>query len=149
SSDESIDIIRKYEQHLACWVSEKDRGAADAIRKGFSKGTGSIFGWLNSDDTYRASALRKVEAAFHRNVDTDVVYGNTYWVDGHGEVRAERRQTSFSKSAYLYGGADLQQPSTFWKRELYERIGGLDTSYQAAFDFDLFFQFFASGAKFR
>jgi cellulose synthase/poly-beta-1,6-N-acetylglucosamine synthase-like glycosyltransferase len=67
SSDGSVDIIRKYQQHLAYWVSEKDHGAADAIGKGFSKATGSICGWLNSDDFYRPAALQKVVAALQRN----------------------------------------------------------------------------------
>src|ERR1051325_10904444 len=149
SSDGSVDIIRKYQQHLAYWVSEKDHGAADAIGKGFSKATGSICGWLNSDDFYRPAALQKVVAAFQKSSSTDVVYGNTHWIGRHGEVLAEKRQTPFSKYAYMYGGADLQQPSTFWTRELYDKAGGLDSSFRAAFDTDLFLRFFALGARFR
>jgi glycosyltransferase involved in cell wall biosynthesis len=149
SSDGSVEIIRKYEQELAYWVCERDRGPADAIRKGFEKATGSIFGWLNSDDIYQPEALHKVADTFRKVPKVDVIYGNTYWIDGNGEVLAEKRQTPFSKSAYLYGGADLQQPSTFWTRRIYEKAGGLDTSFKAAFDADLFFRFFALGARFH
>jgi glycosyltransferase involved in cell wall biosynthesis len=149
SSDRSVDIIRKYERHLSYWVSEKDKGAADAIRKGFQRATGSILGWLNSDDVYRPDALHKIAATFRKDETVDVVYGNTYWIGGDGRILAEKRQTPFSKSAYFCGGADLQQPSTFWTRKLYEQAGGLDTSFRAAFDTDLFFRFFALDARFR
>jgi glycosyltransferase involved in cell wall biosynthesis len=149
SSDGSIDIIRNYEHHLTYWVSEKDAGPADAIRKGFGRATGSIFAWLNSDDIYQPNALRKVAEVFQSDAGIDVVYGNTYWIGRNGEILAEKRQTPFSKSAYLYGGADLQQPSTFWTRHIYEKAGGLDKSFKAAFDADLFFRFFALGARFQ
>ena len=149
SSDGSVDLIRKYEHHLAYWISEKDGGAADAIGKGFRKATGSIIGWLNSDDLYRPGTLQSVASAFQNNKDVDVVYGNTHWIDANGNVLAEKRQTPFSKSAFFYGGADLQQPSTFWTRELYEKSGGLDPTFRAAFDTDLFFRFFQLGARFQ
>src|SRR5262249_42909397 len=149
SSDGSVDIIRKYQHHLACWVSEKDEGPADAIRKGFGKATGSIMAWLNSDDIYQPDTLHKIADVFQRDAGIDVVYGNTYWIGLNGEILAEKRQTPFSKLAYLYGGADLQQPSTFWARHIYEKAGGLDTSFKAAFDADLFFRFFALSARFR
>jgi hypothetical protein len=144
-----VDLIRKYESHLAYWISEKDDGAAQAIGKGFRKATGSIVGWLNSDDLYRPGTLQSIAAAFQNNRDVDVVYGNTHWIDANGIVVAEKRQTPFSKSAFFYGGADLQQPSTFWTRELYEKAGGLDPTFRAAFDTDLFFRFFQRDARFH
>src|ERR1035437_10150647 len=52
STDNSVDIIKKYEKHLTYWVSEKDNGQSDAINKGFNIATGDILGWLNSDDMY-------------------------------------------------------------------------------------------------
>ena len=149
SSDGSVDLIRKYEHQLAYWISEKDSGAADAIGKGFRKATGTIVGWLNSDDLYRPGTLQSVASAFQNNKDVDVVYGDTHWIDANGNVLAEKRQTPFSKSAFFYGGADLQQPATFWTRELYEKAGGLDPSFRAAFDTDLFFRFFQLEARFQ
>ena len=58
SKDESVDVIRRYEKQLAYWVSEKDKGAADAIAKGFARATGEIFAYLNSDDLYLAGSLQ-------------------------------------------------------------------------------------------
>lgn len=149
STDESVEIIKKYERHIAYWVTEKDRGPADAIAKGFAKATGSILAWINSDDAYEPGAFEKVAAAFAKDERADVIYGNTYWVNGEGSVLAEKRQTPFSKIGYLYGGSDLQQPAMFWKRSLYDRAGGLDIQFRAAFDTDLFYRFIDRGARFR
>jgi glycosyltransferase involved in cell wall biosynthesis len=60
SKDETVDIIKKYEPWIACWVSEKDRGQSDAINKGFSRVTGDIVTWLCSDDLYTAGTLKRV-----------------------------------------------------------------------------------------
>ena len=140
STDGSVEIIKKYDKHLAYWTSEKDAGAADAICKGFDRATGSIFAYLNSDDLYLAGAIHEL---VHRLQATrsGVVYGNTYWIDEEGRTLAERRQTPFSRLAYLYGGADLQQPATFWTAEIYRAAGGMDPSFQCAFDTDIFARF--------
>jgi glycosyltransferase involved in cell wall biosynthesis len=149
SNDGSVDIIRKYEKHLAYWTSEKDGGAADAIAKGFERATGSIMAYLNSDDPYRPGAFSAVIRVFQEHPECDFVFGNTYWTDPGGSVLAERRQTPFWPASYLYGGADMQQPSTFWRRELYLKAGGADPSFAFAFDTDLFCRFIARGARFR
>jgi glycosyltransferase involved in cell wall biosynthesis len=147
STDGSREIIRKYEKHLAYWTSAKDAGASDAIKKGFERATGSLFAYLNSDDVYLPDALHQIEAGFRQKA-ADIVYGNMYWMDREGKIVGERRQTPFSRIGYLYGGADLMQPATFWTAEIYRKAGGMDPSFQFAFDMDLFARFMASGAKF-
>jgi glycosyltransferase involved in cell wall biosynthesis len=147
STDGSVKIIRKYEKYLAHWTSERDNGASDAIAKGFARATGSILAWLNSDDIYLPGALRLLIDRM-TTARADVAYGNTYWIDEESGVLAERRQTPFSKMAYLYGGADLQQPSTIWSANLYRAVGGMDPAFNCAFDTDLFSRFIAKGAKF-
>jgi len=149
STDGSAEIIRKYEKHLAYWVSEKDRGASHAIAKGFERATGQILAYLNSDDPYLAGALQTAAREFQTHPDADVVYGDTYWTDAEGTVLAERRQTPFTRNGYLYGSADMQQPSTFWKRDLYVNEGGMNPDFQTAFDTELFVRFTVAGAKFH
>jgi glycosyltransferase involved in cell wall biosynthesis len=149
SKDGSVDIIRKYEKHLAYWTSEKDGGASDAIARGFQHATGSIMAYLNSDDPYLPGAFYAAVRVFQQRPRCSFVFGNTYWTDTAGSVLAERRQTPFWPASYLYGGADLQQPSTFWKRDLYVKAGGMDPTYTFAFDTDLFCRFIALGAEFR
>lgn len=149
STDGSVEILRKYSGSLSYWISEKDAGPADAIRKGFARATGSILSYLNSDDVYRPGSLAAAAGAFASDPPADVVYGNMHWIDGGGGILAEKRQTPFSRIGYLYGGADLQQPATFWTRDLYEKAGGIDVRFRAAFDTDLFFRFVALNASFR
>lgn len=147
STDGSVDIIRRHQKHLAYWVSERDNGAADAIRKGFEMATGDIFAYLNSDDPYLPNTLSTI--AREMDDSADVVYGDTFWIDSSGEVIGQRRQTPFDTMGYLYGGYDLQQPSTFWRRQTYLGSGGIDPGYHFAFDADLFMRFAASGARFK
>jgi glycosyltransferase involved in cell wall biosynthesis len=147
SKDGSVDIIKKYEKHLAYWTSQKDGGASDAICKGFDRATGSILAYLNSDDLYVAGAIHELVRRL-QSTQSDVVYGNTYWIDEEDRTLAERRQTPFSRFAYLYGGADLQQPATFWTAEIYRAAGGMDPSFQCAFDTDIFARFASRRAKF-
>jgi len=148
SKDNSVEIIRRYEKHLAYWVSEKDQGASDAIVKGFSRATGSILAYLNSDDIYLPGSLKAIGEAM-TDSSVDVAYGNMYWVDTQGAVIGEQRQTPFMPLAYLYGGSTLQQPATFWKRDLYIKCGQMDPSYRFAFDTDLFVRFALHGARFK
>ena len=148
STDGSLEIIRRYEKHLAGWVSEKDGGAADAIAKGFSRATGTILAYLNSDDLYLPGSLHAIGEAM-RDPAVDVAYGNTYWIDSGGAILGERRQTPFARMGYLYGGFDLQQPATFWTRDLYLKCGGIDPSYLFAFDMDLFVRFAKRKARFK
>jgi glycosyltransferase involved in cell wall biosynthesis len=148
STDRSVDIINRYQKHLALCVSEGDTGPADALTKGFGHATGSILAYLNSDDLYLPGTLHHVAKAFQGGY-ADVVYGNTYWIDGEGRLLGERRQTALDRLGYLYGGYDLQQPATFWTREIYEKSGGIDPTYHFAFDMDLFCRFALQRARFR
>src|SRR6266404_3514026 len=77
SKDGSVEIIRRYEKHLAYWVSEKDNGPSDAIGKGFARSTGSILAYLNSDDLYMPGSLKAIADAMS-DPNVDVAYGNMY-----------------------------------------------------------------------
>jgi glycosyltransferase involved in cell wall biosynthesis len=148
STDGSVEIIQKYETQIAYWTSGKDTGASDAIAKGFERATGTILAYLNSDDVYLPGALQAVAAAMS-NPQVDVVYGNLNWIDSKGGILGEQRQTPFTKLGYLFGGSTLQQPATFWKRDLYLKCGGMTPSFRFAFDTDLFFRFALNGAQFK
>lgn len=147
STDESVDIIKGHETNLAYWVSEKDSGAADAIAKGFRRATGDILAYLNSDDLYLPGTLHAVAAAFSAG-KSDVVYGNTWWIDTDGGRIGDRRQTPFAPMGYLYGGFDLQQPAVFWTKQAYEKCGGIDPTYMFTFDTELFVRFVNQGSRF-
>jgi glycosyltransferase involved in cell wall biosynthesis len=148
SSDGSVEVIRKYEEHLAYWVSEKDNGPAEAIAKGFAKASGTILAYLNSDDLYLPGSLKAIADAM-RDRAVDVAFGNMNWIGADGKTVGEQRQTPFLPMGFLYGGATLPQPAVFWRKDLYQRCGGMDTSYHFAFDAYLFFRFALEGARFK
>ena len=81
STDGSLEIIRRYAGRLAHWVSKNDLGQTDAINKGFALATGSIFAWLNSDDTYNTGAVSEAVDYLRAHPELGMVYGNAYYID--------------------------------------------------------------------
>ena len=148
STDGSVDVITKYEKWLSSWVSEKDAGQADAVRKGFGRSTGDISAYLNSDDLYMPGALRRVAERFSRNPVPDVVYGNLYRIDEFDGVIEEHRQTPFMRWGFLCGGFFLHQPATFWRKTTADRVGGIDPDYLFDLDTDLFHRLAMENARF-
>ncbi|GAI34604.1 unnamed protein product, partial [marine sediment metagenome] len=98
STDDSVEIIRKYEPWLTYWVSEPDRGQAHAIDKGFARSTGEILAWLNSDDTYLPGAIAKSVRLLNDDPNAEAICGGELQIDSQGIVIAER----FVQSAELH-----------------------------------------------
>ena len=138
STDGSVEIIKKYEKHLAYWVSEKDKGQADAINKGFEKSSGKILAWLNSDDTYLPEALYKVVKSFEQNPEADLIFGNIYFINENDKEIGELRFTRFDFDTLIYEGGNLHQTGTFWTRNIYKRVGGINPNYKFCMDYDFF-----------
>jgi len=138
STDGSVDIIKKYEKYLAYWISEKDRGQADAINKGFQKSTGEILAWLNSDDTYLPETFYKVAKSFKRNLEADLIFGNMYFINKSDLVIGELRLTKLNIDNFLYEGISIPQPATFWKKNIFNKVGKIQVKYQYCMDFDFF-----------
>ena len=134
STDSTVDVLKKY-PHLL-WVSEKDRGQADALNKGFAKATGDIIGCINSDDYYEENIFKSVVECF-RAPDVMWVIGNLTCVfDQTGEVIPVRSPVvTFDR---LVNNPDIvrQQPA-FFRRDVIDRAGGWNPEYFMAMDFDL------------
>ena len=91
SNDGSVDIIKKYENSLAYWVSEVDNGQSHAINKGWSKCNGEIIAWINSDDTYVIpNAISEVVKGFQQNPEWAMLYGDSWYIDEHSNIIKER-----------------------------------------------------------
>jgi glycosyltransferase involved in cell wall biosynthesis len=149
SNDESLSIIKRYEKYLSYWVSEKDEGQSDALNKGFKKATGEIIGWQNSDDIYLPDVFKKISQIFKESRKIDIVYGNRIDIDENDNIIGESRFTRFSKTVYQYDGISLGTQSTFWKRDLFTKIGYLDINFQFAMDYEFFLRAAVKGAKFK
>ncbi len=137
SSDDSVDIIRKYEKRLAFWSSELDRGQADAINKGWRNAIGDILAYLNSDDTYCPSTLRLVADAFARDPSIGLVYGRCNVIDQRGAVLRERRVGEASFAEVLRWSPSIPQPSIFVKRAVIDAVGLLNSDLHYTMDYEL------------
>lgn len=141
STDGTLDVLRKYESRLT-WISQKDDGQAQAINAGLAKASGDVLAFLNADDTYLPGALLAVGEYFAAHPEAGWLTGKCRIVDQTG--REFRRWIAAYKHFWLHtrSYAILQvlnyiaQPATFWRREVFARIGGLDESLQFTFDYD-------------
>lgn len=141
SSDGSVDVIRSHERRLSFWVSEPDGGQTPALIKGFARSTGEIQAWLCSDDLLEPGALHEVAAFFRNRPEARVVYGDSYWIDESDRPIRPKKEHDFSRFIWLHHENHIPQPSTFWRRSLYEEVGGLDPRFNLAMDADLWIRF--------
>ncbi len=155
SRDESVKIIQKYAFEVAAqpvvtskgraqfrsyggclgvsyrWVSRKDRGQSDAVRKGFEEAEGHVFGWLNSDDTYYPGALQAVLSVKWE----DFCYGRGMWTDVRNQPLLEYPVFHPYRTA-MYYECVLCQPAVFFSRDAYFKTGGIDSSFRNSFDYE-------------
>ncbi len=154
STDGSVDIIKRYEHRLTHWVSQPDGGQYDAINQGFSKTTGEIMAWLNSDDKYTPWAFQIVGEIFATLPEVEwlttlfplawdergraIRCGAVPGYNRRGFFRGENLPATDRRADFL-----IQQESTFWRRSLWERAGGhVDASLRFAGDFELWARFY-------
>lgn len=136
STDGSEDIIRKYDQRLAWWVSEADSGQAAAINKGFARAGGEIIAWLNSDDYYLPNAIPAVMELFAEHPEAGLIYGDVLSVDGAGNPINIQRFQSY-KLDDLMAFKIISQPAVFMRRSILEKAGYLDPNYHFLLDHHL------------
>ncbi len=141
STDGSVDTIRRHEAQLAAWVSEPDGGQADALARGFARSTGEIMGWLCSDDLLLPGALETVGRYFATHPEVDVVFGDALWIDAQGQAIRPKKEMPWNRTVFLFDHNYLPQPSVFWRRRLYDRVGGVQRDWHLAMDSDLWLRF--------
>lgn len=141
STDGTVEIIKRYEDALAYWVSEPDGGQSDALIKGFGRTTGEICGWLCSDDLLLPGSLHAVADFFLAHPEVQAAYGDALWIDSHGRYLRPKKEMSFNRFVLLHDHNYIPQPSMFWRRTLYWEVGGLDPRFDLAMDADLWERF--------
>jgi glycosyltransferase involved in cell wall biosynthesis len=147
STDGSVAIIKKYEKYLTHWVSEPDNGQSDAINKGFAKATGAWLCWVNADDVLFPGALEKVARCASKCLAADIITGNVIYIDENDSitrcVRVPRQNWLF----YRYGVGFFAAPAIFFRKSLFDKVGGLDVFLHYSMDIDLFHKFLLANAR--
>jgi glycosyltransferase involved in cell wall biosynthesis len=137
STDGSVEVIRKYAARLAWWVSEPDRGQAEAVNKGFRHARGEIVGWINSDDLYfHSQVIRQAVDAFHDHPQAGMVYANGLKINREGYLIDWFRYPQYSLNDLL-GFNILLQPASFMRREALQAGGFLPIASNLTLDQEL------------
>ena len=127
STDGTAEIIKKYKDKLAYYVSEKDRGQTHALNKGFAKATGDVFAWLNADEEYLSGTLMEVGKAFLADTELDFFFGNRVIIDeNHNEIGRKRWAPMHPKWHLLYRMSVLPTDASFWRARAHRLTGSLD-----------------------
>jgi len=136
SSDQTVEVIKKYEQWINFWVSEKDNGQSNAINKGLAMSSGELLGWLNSDDYYLPRALFKVAMAYLEDTSIGAIYGQGHLVDGSGAIVHIPKLVQVSRESLFEWsfGNDFMQPSCLFTRKAWQESGLIDESLYFSFD---------------
>ena len=147
STDGSRELIRSYGERIAHTIFEPDRGAADGLNKGFARATGEVFGFLNADDLLFPHALNRVAEFFDAHPECDMAMGNGYVVDGSGRRVRHIVARRFTVRRYLHGSRQWMQMSTFFRRELFDRVHGFNVANRSSWDGELFLDMAHQGAR--
>jgi glycosyltransferase involved in cell wall biosynthesis len=138
SQDCSIEILRKYNNYITYWVSEKDEGQADAINKGIRVASGDFFGWQNSDDIYLPGTFRDFAQVQNRMPGYEIYFGNRYTIDENDHILAARYLSKPSVYRCRYGIVGIPNQTAFFSRSVIKKYGEFDSSLHFALDSEFF-----------
>jgi glycosyltransferase involved in cell wall biosynthesis len=151
SRDDTVERLRRYRDRIA-WVCEPDNGQAHAIAKGFARATQPWLAWLNSDDVHGEKALWAVAEAIARHPEADVAYGRGHYIDASGARLGDYPTVEIGPAtdvaALMFEKGYLAQPSVYFRRAIYERVGGIDQSLRYVMDYELWIRLALAKAKF-
>jgi len=147
STDNTVDIIKKYEKWLAYWVSEPDKGQSHAINKGFARASGEIYAYINSDDFYELNAFQSVAPLFVKSDKVHLVAGECIIFNGDIIKRIFKPGWPESLAHFLDKtySSTFAQPASFWSKDIYNHVGGLDDSLNFCFDKEFFLRIGLTG----
>ncbi|NLN69308.1 MAG: glycosyltransferase [Chloroflexi bacterium] len=137
STDDSLAIIQDYSDRVAYWESNPDRGQTDAINKGFDRAAGKYLAWLNSDDVYQPGAIKEAVEFLESHPSVGMVYGECSFIDADDRKigRFPAAQTDYHRLRRGY--VHIPQQASFFRADLWRKVGPLDPSFYFAMDYDL------------
>jgi glycosyltransferase involved in cell wall biosynthesis len=148
STDGSMDILKQYEGRISAWISEPDRGYADAVAKGFAMADSKYQCWIACGDLLLPGALNLARSVLEQT-GADMIYGDDFYIDEHSKlIQITNGQIDHLGEMMLYGGWTPLQDACFWKTDLYNQIGGMNHEIRYAADYDLFLRMAIQGRCF-
>jgi glycosyltransferase involved in cell wall biosynthesis len=135
SSDSTVEVIKKYQDKISFWISEKDNGQSHAINKGLKKADGDIVNWLNSDDELLPGALEHLSDLYQKNPGKNLFIGRTEFYRDNYRY-GENGQIVFKTAEITLAIGQVNQPAMFYKREVIEKLGYLNESLHYCMDID-------------
>lgn len=142
--EQLADVVARHPDRVR-WSSAPDAGPAQAVNAAVAQASGAVIGWLNSDDLYTPGAVRRALDHLQREPSHVMVYGEAEHVDQHGRrLAAYPTQPPSAPLALWADGCPICQPSAFFRRDVFQALGGLDTSLRAAFDYDFWWRLLAA-----
>lgn len=149
STDNSVEIIKKYKKHIAYWQSQKDNGQSDAINQGFRKAKGEFVTWLNSDDVLSRGVLFQIDKYIKKYPKINWFLGNVLWIDKNGsiiKVGKVEKESTFWNNHHLFSNGG---PTAFMRREYLLSIGALREDFHYQMDTELWHRYLSLGNKFK
>ena len=141
STDNSVDVIKKYADRIAWWCSESDGGQSAAFNKGFSHAKGRFLTWLNADDVMLPRTIEKLKEAVAANPQCEWFVGGCFWLDPEMRIVNCGRGRAFSEARYKAGNVNVWGPSSFFTKQLLQSVGGVDERFHYSMDSDLWLRF--------
>jgi glycosyltransferase involved in cell wall biosynthesis len=148
STDQSVEIIKTYEPHLAYWLSEKDSGQSEAINKGFRIATGEVITWLNSDDCYEPGTLHLVGKLFKEQAGVSIVHGKSVLFGKGMKEKVIGLDQDIPLHDY-FAFMRFPQPSSFFRREALLPVLPVNETLHYAMDFDLVVRMLLNGSRIK
>ena len=146
STDNTMDIVKKYEDKINIIVHEKDKGQSDAINKGFRLAHGELVGWINSDDKLYPDCVEKIVGMYAEHPDGAIYYGTQIDViDANSQKRKECGTKIPDREYLLRKRYDVVQPGSFYRTDFVRQVGYLDETVHYCMDLDLFLKLLAKG----
>jgi glycosyltransferase involved in cell wall biosynthesis len=133
STDTTVDIIKKYEDRINYWISEKDSGQTEAINKGMQRATGDIVCYINSDDVLLPGSLKYVADYFFKHQNIDFIMGISLEIDLNDYI-TKQTHTILNKWFAKNGCYNINQQGMFWKRSIFEKNGFFRADFHACMD---------------